>query len=141
MPEQRGQLVGRVRAGMTFTADAELCGAQAGVAGVAEAQVGFVATFPGSPFFNETLAGQIAFLPLSDTRGGQRYHHLCGPCGRTARRAATTASARGGRCPATGQQGHLGSGPYFDGSDDAIEIPDSGPISISARAISRWRCG
>ena len=43
--------------GMSFTADAALCGAQAAVAGVAGAQVGFVATFPGSPFFNETLSG------------------------------------------------------------------------------------
>ncbi len=79
--------------GLTFTADAELCGAQAAVAGVAEAQVSFVATFPGSPFFNETLAGQIAFLPLSDTEWPTIPSPLWTVRRATARRAATTASA------------------------------------------------
>ncbi len=114
--------------GMAFTADAALCGTQAEVAGISQAEVGFVATFPGSPFFNESLPGQIAFLPLSDTevanetltfadRSGRDHHGVC----------------TGGRCPATGQQGHLGSGPYFDGSDDAIEIPDSADFDLGDR--------
>ncbi len=113
-----------------FTASAASCPAPPAYAGISEAQTAFVATFPGSPFHNETLSGQLAYLPLADSptdTGSLTFKDASGH--------GHDGSCPAGRCPATGQPGHGTNAPYFDGVDDLITYPRLGGIQLRDRPV------
>ena len=104
---------------VSFTADATSCPTDTAIAGVDQVEFELASVLPGSALLNETPAGQLAHLPLSDSpaaNGDLAFRDLSG--------RGHSGTCAGTRCPATGQPSPAGLAVRCDGADDAVSVPD-----------------
>lgn len=102
----------------TLTLEGNVSDAPAPASGVAQTELAWLPTFPGSTWVNQTPpAGEILHLPFEDfpdKDGILTFRDISGE--------GHIGVCRGGKCPAEGQSGRIDNALSFDGRDDRVDL-------------------